>query len=64
LDYFVVAEILSGFFPVRRLAIGGQSREDDAKGEEYFFHGQALRTRLSKHGFFILQLGKCPNLLI
>ena len=41
LNYLVVAEILSGFLPVGGLAIGGQSTEDDTKGEEYFFHGQA-----------------------
>jgi hypothetical protein len=32
LNYFVVAEILSGFFPVGGLAIGGQSTEDENKG--------------------------------
>jgi hypothetical protein len=40
LDYFVVAEILIGFFPVVELAGGGLTTEDD-EGEAYFFHGLA-----------------------
>jgi hypothetical protein len=41
---------LSGFFPVAGLAIGGQSAEDDAEGEEYFFHGYYLTNFINKHG--------------
>ncbi len=41
LNYFVVAEILIGFFPVIGMTLGIQSTADDAEGEAYFFLGLA-----------------------